>query len=219
VSHNVCMTAKRAYGGVSADERRSQRRATLIEAALDVIGTQGFAAMTISGLCKQTGLNDRYFSESFDSREAVFSAVIDQLVTELAVSMNAAIAAAGAELATVARAAIAATVEYLTDDPRRARITFTEAPTTPVVAQRRREVLDYFLRMAEDHVSELLGEGAPSSSEAVRFAGVALFGVLMETTTTWLADGLPMSRDELIDNQTALALALLESAPSVATQG
>jgi AcrR family transcriptional regulator len=205
------MAAKRAYGGVSADARRAQRRAALLSAALDVIGTQGFAAMTISGLCKQTGLNDRYFSESFDSREALFSAVIDQIVAELAVSLSAAIAAAGPDVPTVARAAIGAVIEYLTDDPRRARITFTEAPTTPVVAQRRRDVMDYLLRIGEEHTTDLLGDDAPTSSEAIRFAGVALFGVLMETTTTWLADGLPISRDELIDRQTALAMTLLQS--------
>jgi len=35
---------------------------------------------------------------------------------------------------------------------------------------------------------------------------VSLFGVLMETTATWLADGLHITRDELIDRQTNSAL-------------
>ena len=69
------MPATRAYGGVSAEERRAQRRAALVDAALEVIGTRGFSAMTISGLCKDAGLNDRYFAESFENREAVFSAL------------------------------------------------------------------------------------------------------------------------------------------------
>jgi AcrR family transcriptional regulator len=207
------MPTARAYGGISAEQRRAERRAALLEAALEVIGTRGFAAMTISGLCKDTGLNDRYFTESFDSREAVFSALIDQIVSEMAVSMNAAVAAADRDLHSLARAGIAAVIEYLTDDPRKARLAFIEAPTTPVVAQRRRDVMDYFLRIAEEQLAEFLGGGQPAqTAEILRFEGVSLFGVLMETTTTWLAGGLKITRDELIDRQTRLGIAMLQSA-------
>jgi hypothetical protein len=34
----------------------------------------------------------------------------------------------------------------------------------------------------------------------------------METTTTWLAGGLKITRDELIDRQTRLGIAMLQSA-------
>jgi hypothetical protein len=41
---------------------------------------------------------------------------------------------------------------------------------------------------------------------------VSLFGILMETTATWLAGGLDITRDELIDRQTQLGMALLQAA-------
>jgi AcrR family transcriptional regulator len=212
IGHNCSVPANRTYGGVSATERRTQRRAALLDAALQIIGTQGFAALTISGLCKDTGLNDRYFAESFDSREAIFSALVDRTISELAESINIAVAAAERDLLGLGHAAIKAVVEYLTDDPRRARIAFTEAPATPVVAQRRREVMDYFLRIAEEHLSGLLGGQSLPAPDALRFAGVSLFGVLMETTATWLADGLHITRDELIDRQTQFGVNLLQAA-------
>jgi AcrR family transcriptional regulator len=217
VGHNYAVPAKRVYGGISAEERRSQRRSALLDAALEIIGTQGFAALTISGLCKDTGLNDRYFTESFDSREAIFSALVDRIVSEMTESINTAVAAADRDLLSLGNAAIRAVVEYLTDDPRRGRITFTEAPATPVVAQRRREVMDYFLDIAENHVAELVGEPSLPAPPALRFAGVSLFGVLMETTATWLAGGLNITRDELIDRQTQLALGLLQAAYAPST--
>jgi AcrR family transcriptional regulator len=214
------MPTPRAYGGVPADQRREQRRAALVEAALEIIGTQGFAALTVSGLCRLTGLNDRYFNESFDSRDAIFFALIDQMVAEMAVSISAAVAATERDLNSIARAGIAAVIEYLTDDPRKARIAFIEAPTNAVVSQRRREVMDFFLDIANDHLVELLGSGhTQHPADKVRFAGVALFGVLMETTTAWLAGGLSITRDQLIDRQTELGIAMLHNTYSATATG
>jgi hypothetical protein len=75
-----------------------------------------------------------------------------------------------------------------------------------------RNPLDYFLQIAEEHLSGLLGGQSLPAPDALRFAGVSLFGVLMETTATWLADGLHITRDELIDRQTQLGVALLQAA-------
>ncbi|QIS08772.1 TetR/AcrR family transcriptional regulator [Nocardia arthritidis] len=205
------MSARRAYGGVSADQRREQRRAALLDAAREIIGTQGFSAMTVIGLCKAAGLNDRYFAENFDSREALFSALIDQIMTEMAeVITTATIHTGTADIPTLTRAAIAAMIEYLTDDPRRARIALLEAPANPVVAQRRREVMDFFLGLANQNLVDLFGPGRTlAAAGRLRFAGVSLFGAMMETITTWLAGGLPMTRDELIDHTADLTVLLI----------
>jgi len=69
-----------------------------------------------------------------------------------------------------------------------------------------RNPLDYFPQIAEEHLSGPLGGQSLPAPDALRFAGVSLFGVLMETTATWLADGLHITRDELIDRQTNSAL-------------
>jgi AcrR family transcriptional regulator len=202
---------KRKYGGVPAEERRAQRRAALVDAAREVIGTQGFAALTIAGLCKNTGLNDRYFAENFDSREAIFSALIDQMVSELAVAMTAAVDTAERNLRSLGHAAIGALIEYLTDDPRNARVALIEAPANPTIAQRRREVMDFFLDMMTAQFAEFFGaEETQQISNTVRFLGVHQFGALMETTTTWIAGGLAITRDELIDLQTDLGIAAAE---------
>jgi AcrR family transcriptional regulator len=182
-----------------------------VDAALEVIGTQGFSAMTISGLCRDTGLNDRYFAESFDGREAIFSALIDQMVAEIAVSMAAAVAAAARDIRSLGRAAIRALVEYLTDDPRKARVALVEAPANPVIAQRRRETMDFFLKMMTTQFDEFFGEEETRQiSDMVRFAGVHQFGALMETITTWIAGGLAITRDELIDWATESSVVVVE---------
>jgi AcrR family transcriptional regulator len=88
-----------------------QGRLAMLDAALEIIGTQRFAALTVSGLCRMTGLNDRYFNESFDSRDAIFSTLIDQTVAEMAVLISASVAAAERDLDSIAGAGIAAVIE------------------------------------------------------------------------------------------------------------
>ena len=65
----------RAYGGVSAEQRSAQRREKFLQAGLKVFGGQGFRAGTVRVLCKEAGLTDRYFYESFADTEALLKAV------------------------------------------------------------------------------------------------------------------------------------------------
>jgi len=59
----------RRYGGKTADERRVERRARLIEAALELFGTTGYHGTTIRAVIRESGLGERYFYESFATLE------------------------------------------------------------------------------------------------------------------------------------------------------
>jgi hypothetical protein len=59
----------------------------------------------------------------------------------------------------------------------------------------------------------------PHPADQVRFAGVALFGTLMETTTAWLAGGRSITHDQLIDRQTELGIAMLHNTCSPTATG
>lgn len=76
------MAANRSYGRIPAAQRSRARRAQLLEATLDIVGSRGYGALTVSGLCRTTGLNDRYFYEHFANRNAVFMAVVEQIADE-----------------------------------------------------------------------------------------------------------------------------------------
>ncbi|MGJ8669565.1 MAG: TetR/AcrR family transcriptional regulator [Oceanococcus sp.] len=65
----------RAYGGMSAEQRLAERREKFLRAGLQVFGSQGFRAGTVRVLCKEAGLTDRYFYESFADSEALLKAV------------------------------------------------------------------------------------------------------------------------------------------------
>ena len=87
----------RRYGGKSAAQRRVERRRQLLDAALALFGTAGYAATTIEQLCAEGRLNPRYFYEQFDGREALLEAVYDRHVEAVLEQVASAVAGAPAE--------------------------------------------------------------------------------------------------------------------------
>lgn len=200
---NMATMSRRGYGGVSAAQRSRQRRERLLEETLAVVGSEGFNALSVSGLCRATGLNDRYFYEHFADRDAVFAGLIDQLADETMAAMVAAVSVAGADVDAVIGAGLRACIEYLTDDPRRARAVFVEAAAHDP-SHRRRDVRDMFVTLMHAQAQLRFGDRTSSIAGEIRFAGIHLFGALMETTTSWLDDELAMTRDELIAHTASL---------------
>lgn len=199
------MAAQRAYGGISADQRREQRHAALLDAALEIIGTQGFAKMTVAGLCAEAGLNERYFYESFTDRDAVATEVFDRVVGELADAIVTAVAAAPDDSKAKSRAAITAAVELLTDDPRKARFIFVEAIAHRTLSARRSEVMRNFSEMVLMQAQHFYGpEASFRVGDRAHFAAVHLVGGLFETMNGWLNGDLNITRDELIERSTDL---------------
>src|SRR5438270_12648428 len=75
-------TTTGVYGGIPADERRAERRERLLEAGLEILGTEGWQAATVRAICKQARLNPRYFYESFSGLDELLVAVFDTIVTD-----------------------------------------------------------------------------------------------------------------------------------------
>lgn len=57
----VSSTPARSYGGVSATDRKLERRRRLTDAALDVMATDEWRSATVEQICSSAGLNKRYF--------------------------------------------------------------------------------------------------------------------------------------------------------------
>ena len=68
------------FRGISADDRRSDRRVRLVEAAFAIAGTEGAGALGVGRVCQEAGLTKRYFYESFASLAELQSAVVDHAI-------------------------------------------------------------------------------------------------------------------------------------------
>ncbi|MFE7798474.1 TetR/AcrR family transcriptional regulator [Nocardia sp. NPDC057440] len=196
-------TTSRAYGGVPIEQRRARRRAALLDAALEIIGTSGFAKLTVSGLCTKAKLSERYYYESFTDLDSVFSELFDRIVDEIGQAVVTAFMTAGPDIRAKTRAAIAAAIDVIADDPRKARIATVEAQLNPALLMRRAEVMRSFAGIMLAVCAEEVGaDVVENAGEHAEFAATHLLGGLWETTNSWLAGTLPISRQTLIDRST-----------------
>lgn len=74
---------KRTYGGLSEKQRVAERRQRFLDAGFELFGSVGIRGTTVRLLCKEAGLTERYFYESFKDSEDLFCAVYDDQATKL----------------------------------------------------------------------------------------------------------------------------------------
>ncbi|MFI9507701.1 TetR/AcrR family transcriptional regulator [Nocardia sp. NPDC052566] len=196
-------TTSRSYGGVPVEQRRARRRAALLDAALEIIGSTGFAKLTVSGLCAQAKLSERYYYESYTDLGTVFSELFDRIVDEIGQAVVEAFVTTDADIRAKTRAAIAAAVDLIADDPRKARIVTVEAQLNPALLMRRAEVMRSFADiMMAACAAEVGAELVENAGDRAEFAAIHLLGGLWETTNSWLSGMLTISRHELIERST-----------------
>jgi AcrR family transcriptional regulator len=205
----------RIYGGVSAEDRRATRREQLLEAGLELLGTEGWAGTTMTGVCAKAGLTERYFYESFPDREALLLAVFDRITAEAAETVLAAVASSPRDARPRSRAAIAAYVELMTDDPRKGRVAFVEAMGSEALMRRRFETIKTFATLLGEQGREFYGMPT-GGDELIDLTSLVLVGGLAEALMAWLRGELATSREQLIEDCTDLFVATGEAAVTLA---
>jgi AcrR family transcriptional regulator len=173
----------RVYGGRSESERRADRRGRLLAAGLELFGTEGWTATTIEKLCTAAGVATRSFYEEFASREALLLAVFEDVLAGVVAEITPQVAGLDSVEAQV-RAGLGGYVDYLTADPRRARVVHHEVRVAGVLENQRYAMT---LRFAE-----LIAQTArlPDSPEG-RLLGVALAGAVSESLVDWVGHAEP----------------------------
>lgn len=200
----------RPYRGVSADDRRSRRRARLIDAALDVLGADGIANTTMTAVCTRACLTERYFYESFSDRRELLVAVFDACVTELDEAILAALDGAAPDLLGRTRAAAGALIEVLTDDPRKARL-YAESVGEAALAPRRAKAVRAYAALLADIMREHGGLHEQRHQAPLELAALVLVGGVAEAILSWLDGTVAMSRAMLIEQCARLSVAAAEA--------
>jgi AcrR family transcriptional regulator len=123
----VVPARRRSFRGLSLEQRQQARRERLIEAGLQVYGTQGFLAVTVRDVCTEAKLTERYFYESFKNSEQLFKVIYLQLVERLQRLIMESMMHAAGDPRRMIDAGLQAFLRSLQDDPRMARILFLDA--------------------------------------------------------------------------------------------
>jgi AcrR family transcriptional regulator len=198
----------RDYGGKTAEERRAERRARLVQAGFELFGTQGYANTSVRALLRHAGLQDRYFAESFASLEELLVAVYDEIRD---VAFKDFVDAAGSAVmpAERLRRMIDANTRKFEEDPRFARITMLEIfGAGPLAEQHRQKGLRQSTAIVADVLPPLLpGRGLDRDAVATAIV-VGVNGLFMD----WVAKSFSMTREQVVEHAMLLVRGVLNEA-------
>lgn len=190
--------ASRRYGGKTSEERRAERREKLLDAALEMFGTVGYAGTTIEMLCAATRLNPRYFYEEFQAREALLLAVYDRHVDRVLAEVGAALASAPAAPRARLETGLRAFVTGVLADHREARINYFEVVgVSHALEERRRQVLRTYADLIATQMEQFAADEPPPGGDRRR-AAVALVSATDGLITDWLSDPAESDREQII---------------------
>lgn len=152
----------------------------------------------MTAICAQAGLTERYFYESFPSREQLLLALVDEIAEQVRAAVLAALAGAEGDAAARAHAAIAAFAALLTNDPRKGRVAIIESATVPVLRQRRHELFRDFAGLVVAQARTLFGSQAlPAPQDEI--SARLLVGGLGELITAWLQSETAADVEDIVD--------------------
>jgi AcrR family transcriptional regulator len=196
----------RTYRGQTAEARAADRRRRLIDAGLELFGTEGWAGTTIPALCAQAGVSPGHFYEAFDGREAVLRALYEEIVAETATGAATTLATDGT-LEERVHAGLAAYVAPLLADPRKARVNFVEViGVSAEMEAHRRDVLRGFAALIAETARQITGE-----AKGGLVAAMALVGATNEPLADWFvtAEADRPQMDEVLGELTRVYVAVL----------
>jgi AcrR family transcriptional regulator len=200
----------RPHRGVSADQRRAERRARLVGACLDLLGEGGVAAVSAESVATRAGLTKRYFYESFTDRDALLDELLAEFFTDVRTAMLAATSGPPATARERAHAIAETLIDFLRRDPRRARL-YAEAPGHPGLQARREQAYEVFTQLIIENFAS--GADDPSDEETGQrrtLAALLLVAGTTQAVITWLQGRIQLSRDSVVDELARVIIATLD---------
>lgn len=198
------------WNGLSPDERKRERRRLLIDAAFELLATEGAAGTTVRAVCAKARLNPRYFYESFEELDELLVAVYDDVMRSMNNQIRERHREIEPDLASSVRATVEAAIRFIDEDRRRGRIMYAEALGNEALNKRRIragfELVDAVTQSTRRH------RGSRELAVVDHLTATALVGGFSEMLAAWLDGRIDIDADELIDQASELFVTLAETA-------
>ncbi|MFL6143109.1 MAG: TetR/AcrR family transcriptional regulator [Labedaea sp.] len=207
MAQDVGMQA-RTYAGVDTEQRRTERRDKLLEAALDEFTSKGYHRTKISDLCTRAGVSTRNFYEKFASKEALLLELHAHINRVAMRRMLPLLDTLGdTDAITRVTKLVDAFVEAITSDPRFPRLNYVEAPGVSETMERQHQ--DWFARYTEFIEAECDRAAAAGLAPVrdYRLTAIGLVGAITGLLREWQTHQPPVPARDVADEIRAMIIA------------
>lgn len=199
----------RTYKGASQAARAKERRTKLLDAALEVIGTEGFKAATVRKVCAQAGLTERYYYEAFGNATGMLKQVYEEQTSRLAGTMFGAVASVQQTPNAMVEAALTSLFGAIKKDPRMARVIYIEIIG---VNEELDQAYQQGLQKFEDLLVGLSRPLYPKENVAdldEKLIASALVGAVTQVSRNWVLADFDRSITLLVNNMMNLVVGVI----------
>lgn len=201
-------TPGRLWQGQTPDAREADRRHRLVEAGLELVGTQGVAALTMRAACREAAVGPRYFYELFATREDLLAAVYDESVERIREPILSAVTveAASHGMDAAILAAFETAVTLVEDDPRLGRVLFRESAADDTLRRRSQAAMPEFVLNV---MTQVLPERAVELRDAGGWTLIGFSAAVFALFVAWSEGVRHTSREEFVRHCTTLTVEAL----------
>lgn len=197
-------TAERGWAGTTMAERQAARQAKLRAAGYELIAEAGASAVTVRSVCRKAGLTDRYFYESFDSRDDLLATLFLESADQIHRALTEVIEEHEGDPKALIEAFGRVFEKHILDSPAKGRLLLVDILSEPALTGLSLAAVPAFTRL----VYGKLPTDAPREKRAL--TAVGLTGAFAALLNAWFAGTLKVSRQDLIDHCTELLLGAYE---------
>ncbi|MCK2244005.1 MULTISPECIES: TetR/AcrR family transcriptional regulator [unclassified Crossiella] len=204
-------TTARIYRGMRPEQRKADRRARLVEAALELFTTAGYHGTRIEQLCTHAGVSTRNFYEEFANKEALLLSLHNDIN---AVALHHVVGA----LRTLPEAADAPErigtlldvfMADITADPRRPRLAYVEAVgVSPAMERQHQRWVGEWTTLIEGEATRAARHGQAPDRD-YHLIATALVGAVTGLLREWQAAERPMPAAEVTATMRHLMVAAI----------
>ena len=134
------------WSGVPLEDRQALRRDELISAGTELLGGESGPAVTVRAVCRESGLTERYFYESFSDRDEFVRAVYDDVCAKAMDALSS---------STTARDAVERFVALMVDDPTRGRVLLLAPAVEPVLTRSGADWMPSFIELVQRNLIQI----------------------------------------------------------------
>ncbi len=204
------------YGGVSAEERIAQRRQRLLTAARTLFEAGGMSKVTVTGVCAEAGLNDRYFYESFRDRDAILDELFAAIASETAAVIFAKAATRSSDLHERTRLSVDAAIDAFSPGAPMSQAIAGPAPAADQITKHRLALTRHVAELSVHYAPLFFSDPTPPPA-AIRAMAAFIVAGAVELVADWLQGELDLTREELVDCCTELIWGALTARISAST--